>query len=194
MRSAKRLKLIAEGTSLNRLFIKMIPPASTAISVPVPIAIPASAAVSAGASFIPSPTIATFPKRLSRLTASAFPSGISSAITSSTPTVFPTASAVRLLSPVSITTFIPMLLSRLTAALLSSFIVSATAIMPSGDVPRKNKSGVFPSADKLSAAFCISSVTRAFSAIKRRLPPESSVPSRIAVTPEPACALKSCTA
>ena len=73
--SVARLKRIAAGTSLKRLFIRTTSAASIAISVPAPIAIPMSALVSAGASLIPSPTIATFPFSFkSRMTLS-FPSG-----------------------------------------------------------------------------------------------------------------------
>ena len=61
LRNVARLIRIAAGTSLNRLFISTTSAASIAISVPAPMAIPISALVSAGASLIPSPTIATFP-------------------------------------------------------------------------------------------------------------------------------------
>ncbi len=47
------------ATSLRSLFISIIPPVSFATSVPDPIAIPKSALASAGASLIPSPTMAT---------------------------------------------------------------------------------------------------------------------------------------
>src|ERR687884_85025 len=47
------------GTSRGSLRTSTMSPASTATSVPAPIAIPTSAATSAGASFTPSPTIAT---------------------------------------------------------------------------------------------------------------------------------------
>ena len=106
--SVARLKRIAAGTSLKRLFIKTTSAASIAISVPAPIAIPISALVSAGASLIPSPTIATFPFSFkSRMTLS-FPSGKTPAITWSTPACSPIAFAVRSLSPVNMTTRIPM--------------------------------------------------------------------------------------
>ena len=49
------------GTSLRRLFISTTSAASMATSVPAPIAMPISARVRAGASLIPSPTMATLP-------------------------------------------------------------------------------------------------------------------------------------
>ena len=66
----------------------------------MPIAIPTSAAASAGASFTPSPHIATTrPSARSFRTASTFCSGSTSATTSSMPSVFATASAVVRQSP-----------------------------------------------------------------------------------------------
>ena len=53
------LSLIAAGTSIRLFFISTIEAESIATSLPAPIAIPMSALVSAGASLIPSPTIAT---------------------------------------------------------------------------------------------------------------------------------------
>src|SRR5437773_8412682 len=48
------LRSIALGTSVMSSLIRTIPPVSLATSVPLPIAIPTSAAANAGASFIPS--------------------------------------------------------------------------------------------------------------------------------------------
>ena len=78
--------------------------ASMATSAPAPIAIPISAAVSAGASFMPSPTMATLPFFLRRRITLSLPSGSTPAMTSSTPACAPIAFAVLSLSPVSITT------------------------------------------------------------------------------------------
>src|SRR3989338_7170984 len=50
---------IADATDLKSLLISVISPASIATSVPVPMAIPTSAAAKAGASLMPSPTMAT---------------------------------------------------------------------------------------------------------------------------------------
>ena len=54
------LSLIAVGTSLRSLLIRTMSADSIATSVPEPIAIPISALAKAGASLIPSPTMATF--------------------------------------------------------------------------------------------------------------------------------------
>ena len=54
-----RLNFTADATSFRLFFIKTTSAASTAMSVPAPIAMPVSALVRAGASLIPSPTMAT---------------------------------------------------------------------------------------------------------------------------------------
>ena len=60
-RSVARLKRTAPETSVSFEFIRTTSAESIATSVPAPIAIPVSALVSAGASLMPSPTIATLP-------------------------------------------------------------------------------------------------------------------------------------
>ncbi len=78
--------------------------ASMATSAPVPMAIPTSAWASAGASLMPSPTIATtWPRPCSRDTIAAFSAGCTSARTrcNGMPTWRATASAVALPSPVT---------------------------------------------------------------------------------------------
>ena len=150
---------IAAGTSLNRLFIRTTSAASIATSVPAPIAIPISALVSAGASLIPSPTIATFPFSFSLRITCSFPSGSTPAITSSTPACCPMAFAVRSLSPVSMTTWIPMFCNSLIACGLSSLMTSATAITPNKRSSFPKNNGVLPASASLSAFFCISPST-----------------------------------
>ena len=86
--------------------------------------------VSAGASFMPSPTIATRPCSCRRRTADSLPSGSTPATTSVTPASLPIARAVRSLSPVSITTLRPSFLSAATAEGELPFITSATAMRP----------------------------------------------------------------
>ena len=88
--------------------IRVMSEAAIATSVPVPMAMPRSAWASAGASLMPSPTIATtLPSACSALTLSAFCSGSTSASTWSMPTSRAIASAVARLSPVSIQTSRP---------------------------------------------------------------------------------------
>ncbi len=85
--------------------------------MPAPIATPTSAVRSAGASFTPSPTIATrLPRPWSSRILSTFSSGSTSANTMSIPSSAATASATGRASPVSITTSIPAAWSRSTAS------------------------------------------------------------------------------
>ena len=150
LRKVARLKRIAAGTSDRLLFISTTSAASMATSAPAPMAIPISALVSAGASLMPSPTIITFPFFCnSRITLS-FPPGSTPAITSSTPAFNPTALAVRSLSPVSITTCIPIFRISRIACGLSSLMVSATAMIPQSSSSCAKNNGVFPSSARSS--------------------------------------------
>src|SRR5215472_17076248 len=89
------------GTSRGSLRTSTISPASTATSAPAPIAIPTSAVTAAGASFTPSPTMATrFPERLSFSIFADFSSGNTSARTASIPSSVATESATARASPV----------------------------------------------------------------------------------------------
>ena len=104
-----RLKPTAVTASLKSLFMRMISALSMATSVPAPIAMPTSAAARAGASLMPSPIMATLcPWVFSWLIFFSLSWGSTSATTSSMPSRFLTASAVRLLSPVSMTTRMPI--------------------------------------------------------------------------------------
>ena len=78
-----------------------------AMSVPAPSAMPTSALVRAGASLMPSPTIATMPASFREFMTPAFSSGKTPAIISSTPHSLPMAFAVFWLSPVSIMVLMP---------------------------------------------------------------------------------------
>ena len=156
-RITARERRIASATSINLLFITTTSAASMAISLPAPMATPTSAAVSAGASLMPSPTIMVFPSAPSDFITSAFPSGRTDAMTRSTPACAPIACAVRSLSPVTITVRMPISFSRRTAAAESLRIVSATAIspntctaFPSSSLAKKR--GVLPLAESLSDA------------------------------------------
>ncbi len=84
-------------------------PASFAACVPVFMATPTSACASAGASFVPSPVMATsLPLACSRLIRAILSSGLASARKSSTPACRAIAAAVSGLSPVIIIVRIPM--------------------------------------------------------------------------------------
>ena len=135
---------MAAGTSDRRLFIRTTSAASMATSVPAPMAMPVPARVRAGASLMPSPTMATLPFSLRARITLSLPSGRTPAITWSTPACRPMASAVRWLSPVSITTRMPMACSWRMASGLSSLMVSATAMTPSSRPSPPKKRGVLP--------------------------------------------------
>ena len=137
-------KVIADETSSGLLFISTTSAASIATSVPAPIAIPVLALVSAGASFMPSPTIATLPYSESKRTFSSLPSGNTFEIILLIPTCLPIALAVSSLSPVIITTETPILFRFSTACLLVSLTVSATAITPKNFLSAAKNKGVFP--------------------------------------------------
>ena len=137
--------------SVRRLFIRIMSALSIATSVPAPMAIPTSAAARAGASLIPSPTIATLrPSFFNRCISFSLSSGSTSAITWSMCSCRFTASAVLLLSPVSITTSIFILWNTSIAVLEDSFTVSATAITASSFPSFAKSKGVFPSPENRS--------------------------------------------
>ena len=145
LRSVARLSLTALTTSVNVELDNTISAESIATSVPAPIAIPISAFVSAGASLIPSPTIATLPCFCSSEITASFPSGFTPATTRSTPATLAIALAVRSLSPVNITTCIPSCFSFVIASNESSLIVSAAVIIPISFPSCAKNSGVLPS-------------------------------------------------
>ena len=76
-------------------------------------------------------------------------------MTSSTPACLPIAFAVRSLSPVSMTTRMPMFCSSRTACGLSSLITSATAITPSNFPSRLKYRGVLPASLQVCACCLI---------------------------------------
>ena len=165
--------------------------ASTAISVPVDTDTPISALVSAGASFIPSPTIITLPCFWSFLITVSLPSGRTPAMTSSTPAVLPIAFAVRSLSPVSMITLSPSVLSSLTASAESGLNESAAATMPIYLSSEAKNIGVFPSSETLFTAS--SREEGSFAPIIPALPARYKVPPIFPVTPLPGSTLNSST-
>ena len=116
--------------------MRTISAASMAASEPrAPMAIPISALESTGASFIPSPTNASFSfsplAAMSFSTSSTLSPGRSSLLTSSTPSSLPTASATFLASPVSMTTFsTPAALRPLMASFAFGLTTSDMSIYP----------------------------------------------------------------
>ncbi len=123
---------------------------SSATSVPPPIAIPTSAAASAGASLMPSPTWATIcPSARSASTMRCLSAGRSSAQTAM-PSAPPMAAAVQALSPVSITVAMPASRSARRPAAASGRGSSRTAMRPAASSPETRTDTVLPAS--LSAA------------------------------------------
>ena len=193
LRRVPRLRRIAAAASFSVLFISTASALSMATSVPAPMATPVSAAVSAGASFMPSPTIATLPSFCSSRMTCCLPSGSTPAMVSSTPACAPMAAAVRLLSPVSMTTLMPSFSSSAIASAESRFTVSATAITPSSLPSSAKKSGVLPCSESASAARLALSGTETAELIYLALPPNRGLPMYFAVRPLPLTAEKSAT-
>ena len=191
LRSVARLRRIAAATSVRRLWMSTTSAASIATSVPAPMAIPTSARVSAGASLMPSPTIATFPASASWRMTCSLPSGFTPAMTRSTPASRPTACAVRSLSPVSITTRMPIPCSSRTAWGLSALMASATAITPRSLPSRAKNRGVLPDSASCSACLRTPSFTWARWLMNSMLPPVMAAPSTAADRPLPGTARKS---
>ena len=106
-------------------------PASLAACVPLFIATATSACASAGASFVPSPVIATrWPFFCKSLIISSLPSGVASARKSSTPASAAIAAAVNGLSPVIITVLIPIFLKSANLSLTPFLMISLRWITP----------------------------------------------------------------
>ena len=150
--SVARLRRMALEIPRRSPLTSVIPALCMATSVPVPMAMPTSASLSAGASLMPSPAIATCrPVARSAFTLATFPSGSTSASTASRPRVLATASAVRRLSPVSITMFSPSSCNSRIASGVVSLIGSATATTPAGLPSTATNIAVLPSCWSLIA-------------------------------------------
>src|SRR5437879_648197 len=168
--------LRARAIARRSPFTSVTPALSMAMSVPVPMAMPTSAAASAGASLTPSPAIATTrPSLRRRCTVLAFSSGRTSATTSVMPSCWATASAVRRLSPVSITSRRPSAFSAATARALVSLTGSSIEIVPAS----------LPSTASITGRWK-SPRSTPFSLRKRALPSSSFLPSTVPETPRPA--------
>ena len=181
----------ARGTSSRSERISTMSAASMAMSLPLPMAQPTVAAVRAGASLMPSPTIITLrPAASSFCTWTAFSSGSTSGITSSTPTRTPMCSAAARLSPVSSTTRSPCLCRAAMAAALVSFTGSATEISPSSAPSAAKNMGVSPCPAKASAFSERAEMSTPLSSINRRLPASTVRPERTARRPRPGSSSK----
>ena len=151
--------------------------ASAATSVPVPMAIPRSAVTSAGASFTPSPAMATTsPACISSRTTRDLSSGKTSLTTSSMPSVAATACAGPAASPVSMIGRRPSSRSMPMACALSGRTMSFTSMRPASCPSTVTRTVVFDPAAPSSAR-----------------PTCTWWPSTSAVTPTPACAANAAT-
>src|SRR6202163_1071024 len=165
---------------------------SMATSVPAPIAIPTSACASAGASFTPSPTMATLsPCACSFFTSDALSPGRTSAITVSIPSRRATDSAVRRLSPVTMAVRTPISFRRATASFADGRISSATATMPARAPPTTTYTGVLASPARPAVRSRKSGGNEIFISVSSAsFPTKTSVPSTVARTPLPVTASK----
>src|SRR5256885_763818 len=175
----------ARDTPRGSLPTRTTPAEAIAPPVPLPMAIPRSAWASAGASFTPSPTIATRrPARCSSAVASAFCPGFTPPRASSIPSSRAIAVAVRWVSPDRSSVRSPRARRVAMARRADAFGVSATAKIAPG-LP----STVMTSAVRLASA-CRASVASGTSAkpcarASSALPIQTSWPSTVACTPAP---------
>ena len=127
---------------------------------------------------MPSPTIATtIPSFRSDATASSFCCGRTSATNLSMPSPWAMAAAVRELSPVSITTWMPIPFRASTAAFADGLTVSASATTPAALPSEATTMTVFPSPSSLANAAPTPERSTPLSAAKRPVPTRTAFPS-----------------
>ena len=161
--------------------------------MPLPIAIPTSAVARAGASLIPSPTIATTRPSSRRLrTTRAFSSGETRADTRSIPTSPATLCAAASSSPVSIITSTPPPRSRPTAPRASARSTSDTPNTPAAAPSITTTTGVAPSPTARPRYASTRSRPTPASAAKDGDPTSTRRPATEAEAPRPGCATKCC--
>ena len=187
---------MASATRAGSPRISVIPAALIATSVPVAIAMPMSAEASAGASLIPSPTMATtFPLRNSAIFR-ALSAGSSPANASSTPTRRATACAAPSLSPVSITVRTPSRRKPATAAAAPGFGSSPNATTPNrraGGPMSASQDTVLPAAARSVAVAANGDRSMRASRSNCPVPNSSRRPCTVPSTPRPGSARKSLT-
>ncbi len=133
-------------------------PASRAACVPVFIATPTSACARAGASFVPSPVMATRrPCACSWRIRRSLSSGVAWAMKSSTPDSAAIAPAVSGLSPVIMTVRIPILRSWAKRSLIPPLTTSLSSITPKVCAPSATTRGVPPRREISSTALRVDS-------------------------------------
>ena len=187
LRMTLRDRRIALTASRRSLRTRTASALSMATSVPAPMAMPRSACTRAGASFTPSPIMATrCPSDCSLLTCSCLSFGRTPAITSVMPSWLAIVRAVRASSPVSMTGVSPIAFIWAIAAALVGFSASRTPRSPTICPARTTMSAVSPrhaiSARTVSMAGGRAMPSSARSAV---LPAAQSAPSTRARTPLP---------
>ena len=141
-------------------------PASFAAVVPVFMATPTSDCASAGASFVPSPVIATMrPRACSSRISSSLRSGVASARKSSTPDSSAMTAAVTGLSPVIITVRMPIFRSSSKRSFMPPLTMSFRWTTPSTQLSWATTRGVPP--DCATPCTSVSSSAGALSAVLR---------------------------
>ena len=149
-------------------------------------AMPTSAAASAGASLTPSPAIATFePFAFRSSTRACLPSGVRSAWMDSMSTCSATAAAVSALSPVAMRMWRPCFASAWMASAAPGLMGSATARRPARRPSRDTKRAVLPLVRKPSAAATRASGSIPSSPIIAWFPNATSRPDTLPRTPFP---------
>ena len=188
-----RDRRMASTASIRSLFISTTSAEEIATSVPAPIAIPTSARASAGASLMPSPTIATLrPAACFSRTMRSLSCGRTSAMTSRTPSSDAIAAAVFLLSPVKSVTSMFIFSSVCTAARLVGLSTSATANTPATLRFAAKNSGVLPAAANFALRSFIEPGTASpLASSIRSLPAMHGTPSTEARMPCPSTISKS---
>ena len=140
MRRVRRAMATVSTKRARSLPSSTISALSRATSVPEPMATPTLASVSAGASLMPSPSIATTQPRPTRsLIRASLSSGSRSAWTSAMPSLPPTASATDFVSPVNRMVRMRIRARASTAGLASGRTLSATTIAPSSRPSRATR-------------------------------------------------------
>jgi len=136
---------------------------------------------------MPSPTMATtLPDDCSSATSFALSPGSTSASTLSMPSLLATASAVLRLSPVSITTSMPIPFSSDTASAEVGLIASAMPMAPHGFPSRSTIVTVIPRSSKAATTVSRSPNGTFNSSRRARLPTVTRRPFTVALTPFPA--------
>ena len=161
---------------------------SMAISVPVPIAMPTSACASAGASFTPSPTMATtLPLACSLLIASILSDGSVCAVNVAMPARSAMAAVVFCMSPESNCTATPNFLSLSTASTALALMLSpSTKCCATASPSMPTKTMVLPaSASRSVSSRIVSSIANPAERMNPSLPRTTREPSTVPSMPMP---------